>query len=234
MTGRVEAIWVKRHYPQKGDTAFFVPNGVEARYLYPERFDRPPEKTARLLFVGYWDPWRKGRKYLIEAFTALHAERPDVTLTLAGTKLTAAQILPDFPEACRERVSVVPSANEPEIINLYRAHDVFVLPSLFEGMPLVLLEAMASGLPCVTTDNNGMADLIVDGENGFLVPRRDGAALAEVLQYLADNGDLRARLGYAAQQTIKAHYLWPHVTDHFEAAMRSILDPTPATHDAAT
>lgn len=221
-----EAAWVKKQYPAQADTAFYVPNGVAEKYLYPERFDRPPvADPIRLLFTGYWDPWRKGRKYLIETFARLHQEPGGkaVTLTLAGTKLDADEILPDFPEPCRASITVIPTADEADMIRLYREHDIFLLPSLFEGMPLVLLEAMAGGLPCVTTDNNGMADLIEDGENGFLVPRRDTDALVEVTRYLIDNADLRGRLGYAAQRTIKNGYLWPQVADRFIEATSRIL-----------
>ena len=93
---------------------------------------------------------------------------------------------------------MVQAGTEAETVAAYRAADVFVLPSLFEGTPLVIMEAMMSGLPVVTTATCGMKDVIADGRTGLLVPvRRPDAVAAAVGRVLADAA-LRERLGRAA------------------------------------
>jgi glycosyltransferase involved in cell wall biosynthesis len=219
-TSTEERDWVRACLPAQGNKAIYLPNGVSEKYYFPERDEFASDKRPlRLLFVGYWDPWRKGRKYLTEAFGRLHAEFPDVRLTLAGTKQTAAEILPDFPAESRGNIEVIPHIDEPELILAYREHDIFLLPALFEGMPLVVLEAMASALPVVTTANNGMRDLITHYENGLLVPRRDVNALVEAVRHLIESPDLRRDLGQAAMDTVQTYYTWSQVTDIFEENM---------------
>lgn len=211
-TSTEEQTYVRGKYPHLKNTAYFVPNGVEDIYYYPERFDKPfnNDTPPNILFVGYWDPWRKGRTYLVDAFTRLHDKHPEVTLTLAGVRVDTEQILNDFPEDCRDKITVIESAKEAELIELYKSHDIFCLPALFEGMPLVLLEAMACGLPSVTTANNGMKDLIRHEENGLLIPRRDSDALLHCLTVLVENPELRSKLGYQAYQDVKNGYTWDH------------------------
>lgn len=223
-TSTEERDYVRARYPKHGHKALYLPNGVSADYYFPQRFEGPAGNgPVKLLFVGYWDPWRKGRKYLVEAFSQLHAQYQDLRLTLAGTKLTAEQILPDFPAHVRHAIEVIPNLNEAETVHAYRTHDIFVLPSLFEGMPLVVLEAMASAMPVVTTANNGMRDLIRHYENGMLVPRRDTNALVQALGHLVENPELRQQLGQAAYDTVQTYYTWHQVTDIFEESMVRIL-----------
>jgi glycosyltransferase involved in cell wall biosynthesis len=99
----------------------------------------------------------------------------------------------------------VPQADLPKI---YRSADVFVFPSLLEGMPLVVLEAMASGLPVITTPN-GPGDLVRDGVDGFVVPIRDVDAIVEKLEYLRAHPEERLRMGQNARERAKM-FTWEH------------------------
>jgi len=85
----------------------------------------------------------------------------------------------------------------------YEVADVLVLPSYSEGLPLVILEGMAAGLPIVTTDMRGMADHLRDGINALLVAAGEPAALAAALRRLLTDGDLRARMGAANRETVR-------------------------------
>ncbi len=222
-TSTEERDWVQQQHPQHAHKALYLPNGVSGDYYYMERFEQPFAQNPRLLFVGYWDPWRKGRKYLAAAYRELHQRYPDIRLTLAGTKLNAEEILPDFPPNTHASIEVIPNADEAALIALYKSHDIFVLPSLFEGMPLVVLEAMASALPVVTTNNNGMKDLIVHEENGLLVPRRDVSALVNALSQLIESPNLRRKLGISAYETVSRYYTWRQVSDIFEESLFRVL-----------
>lgn len=223
-TSTEERDWVRQKYPKQAHKALYQPNGVSGAYYYPERFDHPaPGKLPSLLFVGYWDPWRKGRRYLVDAFTQLHARHPELRLTLAGTKLTAEQILPDFPPEVQTAVTVIPHLDEAESIAIYREHDIFLLPALFEGMPLVVLEAMAAAMPVITSNSNGMRDLIHSGDNGFLVERRDVPGLVAAVERLIEYPELRERLGLAAYETASRLYTWRQVSDIFEESMFRVI-----------
>jgi glycosyltransferase involved in cell wall biosynthesis len=88
------------------------------------------------------------------------------------------------------------------------AGDVFVLPSLSEGLPTVVCEAMNCGLPVVATAVDGTPEAVRDGETGLLVPPRDPAALADALGRLLDDADLRGRMAEAALRIGREEYTW--------------------------
>ena len=91
--------------------------------------------------------------------------------------------------------------------SVYAEHEIFVLPSLMEGMPLVLLEAMASGMPVVTTESSGMTDLVENSHDGLLVIPGDTESLSAAIIRLCREPELRVRLGSAAQEKMK-RYTW--------------------------
>jgi sugar transferase (PEP-CTERM/EpsH1 system associated) len=93
-----------------------------------------------------------------------------------------------------------------DVAALMRGFSVFVLPSLAEGISNTILEAMATGLPVIATRVGGNAELVVDGETGFLVPPRDPSAIAERLAYYRSHPDVLARHGRAARQRALAHF----------------------------
>jgi len=94
-----------------------------------------------------------------------------------------------------------------EIERFHRGADVFVLPSLREGMPNALLEAMASGTACIATRLDGVTDAIVEDEhNGLLVPPNDRAALQNALQHCLDDRDFAHSLGARARETAKDRF----------------------------
>src|SRR5262249_28468615 len=91
-----------------------------------------------------------------------------------------------------------------DVGRLLCAADVFLLTSVSEGIPLTLIEAMAAGLPVVSTDVGGTAEVVADGQTGYLVPAKDDAALAGAVVRLAGDGRLRQRLGAAGQARARA------------------------------
>jgi len=93
-----------------------------------------------------------------------------------------------------------------DVAAMYRLMDVFVLPSWREGMPVTIIEAMASGLPVVATDIRGCREEVVDGVTGYIVPRQDAAALGQAILRLASDPDLARRLGEAGRQRAVAEY----------------------------
>ena len=101
--------------------------------------------------------------------------------------------------------------------------DCFVLPSLSEGMSNALLEAMATGLPCIASDIAGNNNLIRDRHNGILVPPKDELALAKALLELSQDEGLRQRLGQAARCTVEEQYSLHSVAQRYAALYQSLL-----------
>jgi glycosyltransferase involved in cell wall biosynthesis len=191
---------------------WYVPNGTEERFFLPREF---PEKTASdLLYVGTWLD-RKGVYYLADAFCAAAKEIPGIRLTVAGCSVGADEVKKLFAAELRERVNVVPFVKREDIAAVYAEHDIFVFPSLVEGMPLTLLEAMATGMPVITTNTCGMADVVENEINGLLVPAADAEKLAEGIERLCRSTELRKRLGLAGQETMR-RYTWERVTRQME------------------
>ncbi len=199
----------------------YVPNGVEERFFVAHEYSE--KKECALLFVGTWLD-RKGVYYLADAFHAVAKKTSEAHLTVAGCGTSAEQVKAMFATEVRDRVHVIPFVNREDVPALYASHDIFVFPSLVEGMPLTLLEAMASGMPVVTTNTCGMADVVENELNGLLVPAADAEQLANGIERLCESMDLRKRLGLAGQETMR-RYTWDRVAakleDVFALAVRN-------------
>ena len=105
---------------------------------------------------------------------------------------------------------------------LYAEHDIFLFPSLIEALPLVIQEAMAAGMPVITTETCGMPDLIQHEVNGLLIPPANAAAIEESILRLAGSVELRRQLGEAARETMK-RYTWERAARQLEALYQHVL-----------
>jgi len=209
---RSEKDFYERTYRMRPEKISVIPNGVSDAFFIQRAYRRAPNA---LLFLGGWE-WRKGIRYLAQAFCRIAERRPDVTLSLSGTGEGDRIVKRAFPAELHPRIHVIPTVAPQELPGVYAAHDIFVFPSLFEGMPLVIPEAMASGMPVVTTRACGMQDIVEDGVSGYLVPPRNSDALVERLERLLASAELCERLGRAAQ-TKAREITWERVADQLIA-----------------
>lgn len=172
----------------------------------------PDHAPIRLLTVSRIDP-RKGLRYLPPALAQLVQAGHDVRLTIVGP--TVGTMGEEERErvqaeagthAVADRIEFLGARTLPQVLALAREHDLFVLPTLpGEGVPRVLLEAMASGLPIVVSDVAGVPTLVQHEVNGLLVPPSDPAALATAIARLIQDGDLRRRLIATGNRAARAH-----------------------------
>ena len=139
---------------------------------------------------------RKGLSYLLRGYQRF--ARAGSRLTLVGSAVGNPSALAPFAHLFEH----VPHQTRPALAERYRAADVFVFPTLIEGMPLVVLEAMACGLPVIVTAN-GPGDIVRDGVEGFVIPERDDEAVADRLDRLHRDPALRLSMGQAAAQRAK-------------------------------
>jgi glycosyltransferase involved in cell wall biosynthesis len=173
-----------------------TPYGVDAE-LFTPRVGPRRDALFRALFVGQIGQ-RKGMSYLFQAYERFR--RPDSELHVVGNYVAGQQVYARYAHLYRY------TANVPhrQLPSLFHEADVFVFPSLIEGMPLVVLEAMACGVPVITT-SHGPCDIVRDGIDGFLVPIRDPEAITMRLDQLYRDPDLRAQLGSNARQQAMRH-----------------------------
>jgi alpha-maltose-1-phosphate synthase len=190
-----------------------IPYGAPIDYFQPQP---KLDQTFRALFVGRVGP-RKGVHYLIKAWQEL--QLPEAELMLVGLNEFPTSWMTKLPESVRY-ISSVPHAT----LNQYYSNaNVFVFPSLVEGFGLVLLEAMACGIPVITTPNTAGPDIITDGVEGFIVPIRDVEALKEKLEWCDRHPVELAQMGQAAR--FKAEQLtWEAYRQRLANQVLSLLE----------
>ena len=223
VTNREALLFLQMQYGLGPDRVWFIPNGVGQEFFHRRAWSDTRE--PKLLFVGTWID-HKGIYALGEAFEQLLALAPRVQLTIAGCAETEETVGHYFSPAAQSSINVRPFISRAEMPELYARHDIFVLPSLVEGMPLVLLEAMASGLAVVTTESSGMTDLVEDGHDGLLTIPGDADSLAVALSALCGNSQLRHKLGCAAQEKMK-RFTWKLSALRHEAVFRRAMGAKP-------
>jgi glycosyltransferase involved in cell wall biosynthesis len=180
--------------------AAYIPNGVSEAF-FVER-DYSEARPLRLLYAGTWLDQR-GIFYLRDALPQVFATRPDIRFTFAGLGAPAEKIRAFFGDSVAGRLDIVETVPWDRMPQLYAEHDIFVFPSLMEGQPGVVLEAMASGMPVITTETCGMVDVIEDGFEGLLIPPADAGAIQTAILRLANSPTERERLGRAAQERMR-------------------------------
>ena len=200
---------VAQAYRPPRSRLFTIPNGVDV-----ERFGGHGQREAARAGLGVAPGARvivvvaklfaqKGHSVLLEALASTPLRTNDVVLVVG-----------DGPE--RDRLQQLAKQwdlaavrfldNRPDVPQLLAASDLFVLPSLWEGLPMALLEGMATGLPVIATDVAGSRQVVVPGESGMLVPAGDPRALASAMTHLLDDDAERNRLGRAARGRVEAEF----------------------------
>jgi glycosyltransferase involved in cell wall biosynthesis len=201
------------------ETIRVIPYGVDlARFQPPERQQRAAG-PLRLLFVGTVNQ-RKGIKYLLEALRLLG--RAPLELTVCGRIVDDLSLF----RPLADRVRVQPFVRFPELQELYRAADLFVLPSVAEGFAHVLLEALASGLPILSTTHTAAPDLITPGEQGFVVEPRRADQVASWIDWALSHRHELESMKRAARERAE-HFTWQRFREGVVEAVSSFAAPTP-------
>ena len=206
-------------YNLDSDRVAYIANGVEPRFFIPREYR--DGNALRLLYAGTWLDQR-GIFYLRAALQDLALKVPEMTMTFAGPGAPAEGILRFFGQELSGRIdvrAVVPWERMPD---LYAEHDILVFPSLMEGLPSVLLEAMATGMPVITTETCGMADIVEEKVNGRLIAPGNSAAIEEAILYFANSLELRQKLGSAARETMR-RYTWERAAVKLEEFFRRLI-----------
>ena len=179
--------------------------GVDpAQFSYAER--ATAKATVELLCVGRLSS-AKAQVLLVQACAQLRDEGLEFNLTLVGDGPDRGRIERAIAElALGERIHITGSLNQAAVRAHFAHADIFVLPSLAEGIPVVLMEAMASGIPCVSTRITGIPELIRNGDDGLLVTPSDADELAAALARLMDDSPLRQYLARSGRARVQEKY----------------------------
>lgn len=201
-----------RYYPNVPIT--IIPNGIDVNRFSPDVQPIPIRRGQEflILFVGRMDP-RKGAKYLFAAIPHLEASLSDYRVVVVGSGWMKKYYNAHIPVHLLRRVLFAGFASPEELPSYYRAADVYCSPATGnESFGIVLLEAMASGIPIVASDIDGYRHVITTGVEGFLVPPRYPRALAAALVMMAQDPERRSQMGRAGRATAQ-RYDWKLITN---------------------
>jgi glycosyltransferase involved in cell wall biosynthesis len=177
--------------------------------VQPTLYNHTPSVSAqhsgtRLIFVGRLTAI-KGLRVLLEAFIKARETRANLHLTLVGDG-DDRPYLEQIAEPLGEAVQFTGYLSQGDVAKALAATDVLILPSFAEGLPVVLMEALASARPVIATQVGGVSELVEDGVNGFVVPPGDAESLAKRIAQLADDPTLRTRMGEAGRVKVCAEF----------------------------
>ena len=192
-----------------------IPNGIDSEHFKPVSRNKKLQEVLGLInktieermpVIGFAGEWRekKGLKTLLSAYTQINNKNSAALLIVGDVREGEDK---QFVEAYRSshprsRIIITGYISLNDVPAYYSLMDVFVHPSLRDGMPNALLEAMSCERPVIATPVGGMLDVLIDGENGILVPVSDGDALTEAIDKVLNNAELRRQLGKAARKSI--------------------------------
>jgi glycosyltransferase involved in cell wall biosynthesis len=193
--------------------------GVDEQFFSPRPQQVEPQgkRLFRVCFAGRLE-LSKGAGYLLQAWKRLGLANAE--LVLAG------EVRPEMRELLATHadssVRATGFLTVQTLVELYRESDLFVFPSVNEGLAQVLLEAMATGLPVVATELSGACDCVSEGKEGFIVPARDVERTAEAIQWCYEHGDETRAMGRAARARIERQFTLDHYNQRMIALYREI------------
>ena len=213
------------------DKVHTIPNGIDCQIFRPLSKDKlreilhlPPERKI-VIWIGRFVTI-KGVEFLIESIPEVLENEPTTFFVLVGTGELKEQIQTQVQQmGMTESVlftGKIPTENIPLWLN---AADIFVLPSLNEGRPNVILEAMACEVPVVATQVGGILEIVKDGENGFLVPSKNSSILAKRLLTLLKDASLCIQMGKTGRKMIfEMELTWEQCAKKMKALYQQALN----------
>ncbi|MGQ9866333.1 MAG: FkbM family methyltransferase [Pseudanabaenaceae cyanobacterium] len=220
--------WIGRHLTASGYPSTqlcTIYPGAEPRIFYHE--EPHPQDRLRVMYASLVMHY-KGADVLVEALAILHVLGIPFTATIAGGTLTPdyVQALQEFAvqEGIGDRLQFVGLQTQPALAQLYRQHNTWVLPSRFEEpFGIAVVEAMQAGLATVGSDRGGIPEILTPGETGFLFEAENPLALAEVLQFLAENPDQRQAIAQRGQGVALTQFGRDRTLDQLENLLQEVV-----------
>jgi glycosyltransferase involved in cell wall biosynthesis len=198
----IPSLFVKRTFLEKGipeSKLIHVPYGVDLSVFH----QIPKEDNVFRVIFGGGICFRKGVHYLLQAFSELNL--PNSELLLLGS---VSEEMTPFLEKYKGHYKQMSYRPILELHKWYSQGSVFVMPSLEEGLAMVQPQAMACGLPIITTTNSGAEDIVRDGKDGFIIPIRDVEKLKEKILFMYNNPEICKQMGQSAKERVSSGFTW--------------------------
>lgn len=202
------------------DNIGIIPFGVDTNFFRPLDVHKD-KKIFQILSVGYLIE-RKGFEYLIKAMPSVLKEHNHVRLKIVGSGPLESKLKDLIHELdLEDEVEIVKNVSDEELLMIYNSADLFVLPSIVdsqgntEGLGVVLLEAMACGLPVIGSDVGGIPDIVKDGENGLLVIEKDVVGLSKAILELFEDKKLKTKLASEGCKYVRNNFSWNLIAENY-------------------
>ena len=184
----------------------YIPNGVDIEHFNREKTVIKADKKVRFLFVGRLEE-QKGCKYLIHATRILKAKTRDFVIIIVGDGSQRA-ILDKLTEENNlgRYVTFLGGVADKKLREMYCTSDVFILPSIWEGLPVTLLEAWSAKLPVIVTNVGAIRDICVDEMNGLVVRPKDPESIADAMLRLIEDEELRRKLAKNGAELVRREF----------------------------
>ncbi len=200
-----------------------VHNGIDTETFRPlPDIERQP---GLILYVGNSEDRNKGARYLLEAMNLLKDDRRDFQLALVDHKKENLKLAPRMVQkyGLQSRVHFTGRVSTEQLVKLYNQAMMVVSPSLYEGFGLPAAEAMSCGTPVIATTGGAFPEVIEHQETGWLVPPGDAQSLADAIRMVADDDELRTRLGKAGRESILRRFSWRKAAEDTLAVYEEML-----------
>ena len=197
-----------------------VSNGVDERIFVPVKKNT---KENYILYVGRLS-YRKGLFDLLDCAKHI-CQNYNISFFLVGKGELEGKLRKKIKdEKLQDKIILLGHVNREELIQLYQDGKIFVLPSHYEGLPTVLLEAMSCGLPVVSTSVSGCVEVVKHMYNGLLIPARSPKSMSEAIALLLEDYKLSIKLGENARKTIQERFTWDSISDRIEKCYKLALE----------
>jgi glycosyltransferase involved in cell wall biosynthesis len=206
---------IVQQYDISPDKIEVVPNGIT-----PERFTPSDCESKTVVYVGRLHE-RKRVDKLVDAFAKVRSEVPDARLKIVGTGNMEEKLRAQIKRLNLEKsVKLTGFVPEEELPKNYSSGSVFVLPSAYEGFGIVLIEAMASGLPVVSVKTGGAVEVVKDDWNGYLV---DYETMSDAIIKLLNDKKLRKKMGRRGRKFVEENYSWRKIARDIIKVYESVM-----------
>ncbi len=211
-----------------GEKFEVIPFGVNTNFFKPLNILKN-DKYFQILSVGYLIE-RKGHEYLIKAIKKVLKKHDDVRLKIVGSGPLKSKLINLINELkLKSKVEIVDNIPDEKLLFLYNSSDLFVLPSIVdsqgntEGLGVVLLEAMACGLPVIGSDVGGISDIIKNGENGILVSQKNIVNLTTEINKMIENEFLLKKYSFKGYEMIYRSFNWNKISENYLKIMINLI-----------
>jgi len=212
-----------------GDKIDVIPFGVNTEFFRPLNVFKD-ENIFQILSVGYLIE-RKGFEYLIRAMPDILKEHKHARLKIVGSGPLESRLKELIYELdIGNEVEILRNVSDEELLLIYNSADLFVLPSIVdsqgntEGLGVVLLEAMACGLPVVGSNVGGIPDIITEGISGILLQEKDISDISKTILLLMDDDELRKKIAHSSLEMVKNRFSWKDVSKRYVDVYNEVLN----------